>query len=70
MAKLAHFSVDPRVATILGENYSFSERALREQNQQNNLKAVFDSANGVTSGDPMGGMRVEHFRETRGFQPD
>jgi hypothetical protein len=30
MAKLAHFSVDPRVATILGENYSFSERALRE----------------------------------------
>lgn len=26
----AHFSVDPRVATILGENYSSSERALRE----------------------------------------
>ncbi len=26
----AHFSVDPRVATILGENYSASERALRE----------------------------------------
>lgn len=26
----AHFSVDPRLATILGENYSSSERALRE----------------------------------------
>ncbi len=26
----AHFTVDPRVATILGENYSSSERALRE----------------------------------------
>ena len=26
----AHFSVDPRVATILGESYSSSERALRE----------------------------------------
>ncbi|HEY9249529.1 MAG: ATP-binding protein [Opitutaceae bacterium] len=30
MNKPAHFSVDPRVATILGENYSSSERALRE----------------------------------------
>lgn len=30
MIKPAHFSVDPRVATILGENYSSSERALRE----------------------------------------
>ncbi len=30
MTKPAHFSVDPRVATILGENYSSSERALRE----------------------------------------
>jgi hypothetical protein len=28
--KPAHFSVDPRVATILGENYTSSERALRE----------------------------------------
>jgi hypothetical protein len=46
------------------------ERALQEQVKQNNLEAVFKSANGVTSGDPMGGMRVEHFRETRGFQPD
>ena len=26
----AHFSVDPRLATILGDNYSSSERALRE----------------------------------------
>ena len=30
MNKPAHFSVDPRVATILGENYTSSERALRE----------------------------------------
>ncbi len=30
MNKPAHFSVDPRVATILGDNYSSSERALRE----------------------------------------
>lgn len=30
MSNPAHFSVDPRVATILGENYSSSERALRE----------------------------------------
>jgi hypothetical protein len=30
MNQPAHFSVDPRVATILGENYSSSERALRE----------------------------------------
>ena len=26
----AHFSVDPRLASILGEKYSSSERALRE----------------------------------------
>lgn len=30
MTKPAHFFVDSRVATILGENYSSSERALRE----------------------------------------
>lgn len=30
MTSPGHFSVDPRVATILGENYSSSERALRE----------------------------------------
>src|SRR5258708_22456332 len=30
MAKTANFSVDPRLASILGENYSSSERALRE----------------------------------------
>ena len=30
MIQPAHFSVDPRLATILGENYSSSERALRE----------------------------------------
>lgn len=30
MINPAHFSVDPRLATILGENYSSSERALRE----------------------------------------
>jgi hypothetical protein len=28
--KPAHFSVDPRIAAILGENYTSSERALRE----------------------------------------
>jgi hypothetical protein len=30
MTKPAHFSVNPRVATILGENYSFSKHSLRE----------------------------------------
>jgi hypothetical protein len=30
MAKTANFSVDPRLAAILGENYTSSERALRE----------------------------------------
>jgi HSP90 family molecular chaperone len=30
MNKTANFSVDPRLASILGENYSSSERALRE----------------------------------------
>ena len=30
MAKTANFSVDHRLASILGENYSSSERALRE----------------------------------------
>jgi hypothetical protein len=30
MSNSAHFSVDPRVASILGENYTSSERALRE----------------------------------------
>ena len=30
MSNKAHFSVDPRIASILGENYSSSERALRE----------------------------------------
>ena len=30
MAKTANFSVDPRLASILGENYSSSKRALRE----------------------------------------
>ena len=30
MSKTANFSVDPRLASILGENYSSSERALRE----------------------------------------
>jgi hypothetical protein len=46
------------------------ERALQAQAKQDNLAAVFNAANGVTTGDPQGGMRVEHFRETRGFQPD
>lgn len=30
MSKTANFSVDPRLASLLGENYSSSERALRE----------------------------------------
>ena len=30
MSKTANFSVDPRLTSILGENYSSSERALRE----------------------------------------
>lgn len=30
MGNIANFSVDPRLASILGENYSSSERALRE----------------------------------------
>ena len=30
MAQIANFSVDPRLAAILGENYTSSERALRE----------------------------------------
>ena len=30
MAQTANFSVDPRLAAILGENYTSSERALRE----------------------------------------
>src|ERR1017187_5516001 len=30
MAQTANFSVDPRLAAILGENYNSSERALRE----------------------------------------
>ena len=46
------------------------ERALQAQAKQDNLNAVFNAANGVTTGDPQGGMQVSHFRETRGFQPD
>jgi DNA mismatch repair ATPase MutL len=30
MNQIANFSVDPRLASILGENYTSSERALRE----------------------------------------
>lgn len=30
MPQTANFSVDPRLAAILGENYTSSERALRE----------------------------------------
>ena len=30
MSKPAHFTVDPRIASILGEHYTSCERALRE----------------------------------------